>query len=112
MPPLDGLTQVDHVYRFGSALLNARTARFFLLAVMMATTDNSFIDRKNVLRSKRFWGFAIVALEIAEILTGDPLSLNGYLKWILFLSGSGLWLWGEIVASMPLGFRMWREELR
>ena len=82
-----------------------------MVTTMIATTaTETFKTRKNVLMSKRFWGFVIVALEIVEILSGDPFSLNGYVKWILFCSGSGLWLWGELVATMPLGFKVWRWE--
>ena len=77
---------------------------------MATQTTELETTRKNPLKSKRFWGFFFVAMDVLEILTGDPLSLNGAVKWILFCSGSGLWLWGELVATCGIGFGVWQWE--
>ena len=97
------------MFPFGSTLLlTAQTAKLHVVRGLMTEQTNDAIALpKNPLKSRRFWGFVVVALEIAEILSGDPLSLNGYIKWILFASGSGLWLWGELMAVQPIGFKIW-----
>lgn len=64
-------------------------------------------EGKNPLKSKRFWGFIIVSLEIADLITGNPLSLNGFVKISLWILGSGLMIWGEITAEHRLNFGTW-----
>lgn len=49
-------------------------------------------------------GLAILIFEIGDLLTGDPLSLNGAFKvgrWLLPL-GAGLVAWGRSKAIKPL----------
>lgn len=69
-----------------------------------------FSETKNPLKSRRFWGFTILTLEIADLITGDPLSLNGGIKILLWLSGSGLVIWGALDAKQKLTWRLWKEK--
>ena len=67
-------------------------------------------EGKNPLKARRFWGFVILSLEIADLATGDPLSLNGSIKVVLwFLTGSGLMIWGALAAKERLTWQFWRR---
>lgn len=47
------------------------------------------------------WGlFILAAFELADIATGDPFSLNGAIKMVLWASGTGLVLWGRSVKNI------------
>ena len=65
-------------------------------------------EGKNPLKAKRFWGFLILFLELGVLVTGDPLSVNGAFKIALWLSGSGLIVWGALSAKQRLTWRLWR----
>ena len=90
--------------------MNAQNAKFYMVRGMTDATINSFeAVGKNPLKARRFWGFLILTLEIGDLMTGDPLSLNGAFKIALWLSGSGLIVWGALAAKQRLTWRMWRS---
>lgn len=60
------------------------------------------IEPKSPLASRRIWGCTVLALEIADLATGDPLSLNGAVKLALWSCGSGLLIWGWLARQRKL----------
>lgn len=58
---------------------------------------------KNPLRSRTIWGAALLSgLNIADILTGDPWSVNGAVKWSTLLLGAALAFVGRWQAETKL----------
>lgn len=62
-------------------------------------------EGKNPLRSRTIWGVMILsALNVADILTGDPWSVNGGVKWATLLIGALLGLIGRWQADKKLNW--------